>query len=151
MKVPFRSSFGPLKTLIQSQGEPLELFWYETLKKPFWTPPESVFSPVWTVLYCMIGLAGFRIFFFLPRSKKRYHIQKVFLIQLVANLIWSTLFFGFNQIALSLFDMVILWVANAYTIKLLWKVDRLTAYLLLPYQVWISFAMTILAGIFWLN
>ena len=35
--------------------------WYETLRKPSWTPPNWLFGPVWSVLYIMIAVAGWLV------------------------------------------------------------------------------------------
>ena len=35
--------------------------WYAELERPFFAPPNYVFGPVWTLLYIMIGFAGWRV------------------------------------------------------------------------------------------
>lgn len=35
--------------------------WYENLRKPSWTPPNWAFPVVWTILYVLIGYAGWLI------------------------------------------------------------------------------------------
>ena len=35
--------------------------WYASLARPFFTPPSWVFGPVWTLLYALIAIAGWRL------------------------------------------------------------------------------------------
>eukprot|EP01032_Pedospumella_encystans_P039032 gene39032-biopygen32561 len=35
--------------------------WYENLRKPGWTPPKWAFPVVWSILYVMIGYAGWLV------------------------------------------------------------------------------------------
>ncbi len=42
--------------------------WY---RKPTWNPPPYVFGPVWTIIYLMIAVAGWRIYTKAPSSKQK--------------------------------------------------------------------------------
>ena len=66
--------------------------WYGSLRKPRWGPPNSVFGPVWTMLYAMIGLSCARALGSSPLSAPRAFVA--FGVQAVCNLGWAPLFFG---------------------------------------------------------
>ncbi|WP_108624198.1 TspO/MBR family protein [Candidatus Similichlamydia epinepheli] len=125
--------------------------WYDNLIKPWWTPPKWIFSPVWTVLYAMIALAAFRIFLVLSGGRRLNIIRKLFIIQFLANVVWSTLFFELHQIQLAFFNLLVLWIVNGATIFLLRTEDHCSAFILLPYQIWITLALLLNGAILWLN
>ena len=81
--------------------------WYAGLIKPAWTPPNSVFGPVWSVLYVMIALAGWLVW----RNGERGLPLASWGVALVLNASWSWLFFGRQAIGLALVDIVALWCA----------------------------------------
>ncbi|MBB13572.1 MAG: sensory protein TspO, partial [Flavobacteriaceae bacterium] len=68
--------------------------WYQTLEKPFFTPPSWIFAPVWSFLYILMGIALGRVIFFITRDK----LDKIGLYyfggQLLLNGLWSLIFFG---------------------------------------------------------
>ena len=64
--------------------------WYAGLAKPAFNPPNRVFAPVWTLLYVMIAVAGWRIFLRAPADPAMI----VWTIALVLNFLWSPVFFG---------------------------------------------------------
>lgn len=107
--------------------------WYMTLNKPFFNPPSFIFAPVWTILYFLMGLS----LYFAWEKKSNL---KWFYIQLVLNALWSIIFFGFKNPMIALVEIVCLWVAILMTIKGFWKKNRFSAYLLIPYLLWVSFA-----------
>jgi tryptophan-rich sensory protein len=118
--------------------------WYTTLNKSFFNPPSWVFGPVWTILYFLMGVS-----LFLAWEKKAN--LKWFYIQLVLNALWSPIFFGLQNPALALVDIIFMWVAILMTIKVFWKKNRLSAYLLIPYFIWVSFATILNLSIVLLN
>lgn len=118
--------------------------WYLTLAKPSFNPPAFVFGPVWTMLYLLMGIA-----LFLALEKKAK--LKWFYIQLALNSIWSIIFFGLQNPLLALVDIIFLWIAIFMTIKLFWKKNRTSAYLLIPYFAWVTYAAALNLAIVYLN
>lgn len=123
--------------------------WYATLDKPFFSPPNWLFAPVWTLLFLLMGIA-----FYLVWTKKKSlgnSIFKWYWIQLILNFFWSFLFFGLKNPLLGLVEILILWYAILQTIKSFAKVNQLASLMLYPYLFWVSFATFLNAAIFWLN
>jgi tryptophan-rich sensory protein len=114
--------------------------WYGQLARPAWTPPAPVFPVVWTVLYGLMAAAAWLVW------KRRGFAGApwalgAFLIQLALNAAWSWLFFGLHRIGPALLDALLLWAAIAITALLFWRHRPLAAALLLPYLLWVSFAV----------
>jgi len=124
--------------------------WYATLTKPAWAPPSGWFGPVWTVLYVLMGTAAWLVW------RERYHRKRgaaltAYAMQLALNALWAPLFFGFKSIGAGLFVAVALWVAVIWTIREFITVRALAAWLLAPYVIWVSFAMSLNLSIWRLN
>jgi benzodiazapine receptor len=122
--------------------------WYVTLNKPFFSPPNYLFGPVWIILYTLMGIAIYRI---IVSSKKIGHIVNIFALHLILNTLWSIIFFGAKQIGWAFVEIVILWASIIYLIKLFRPVDKLAANLLLPYLAWVSFASVLNFSLWMLN
>lgn len=124
--------------------------WYQSLVKPSFNPPGYVFGPVWTTLYLLMGISLYKIW-----DKKNDQNRKngliIFFIQLFFNFWWSILFFRFHQLQASVIDIAILWVCILWMILSFKKIDRVAAYLQLPYLAWVSFATVLNATIVYLN
>lgn len=124
--------------------------WYEGLVKPPFNPPNSVFGPVWTVLYVLMAWAFFRVL----RSHKgaeRRHAIALFLAQITLNAVWSVAFFGFHSPAAGLVVILLLMAALAATIHAFLAIDRIAGGALVPYLGWVGFAALLNVSIWWLN
>lgn len=121
--------------------------WYAALRKPSWNPPGWVFGPVWTLLYTMMAVAAWMVW---KRGgwKRQRGPLVLFLVQLVLNAAWTPLFFGLHRPGLAFVDIVLLWIAIVMTIISFKRVHRGTAWLLVPYLAWVSFA-TVLNFTLW--
>lgn len=124
--------------------------WYPELKKPAWNPPGWLFGPVWTILYVMIAISGWLIYKAAP-SRKRSIALTVYAGQLVLNFIWSFFFFSLRSPTLGLIDIIFLSLLIILTIINAWPVRQLAAILLIPYLIWVMYAATLNAGIWFLN
>ena len=126
--------------------------WYPTINKPSFNPPNEVFAPVWTILYVMMGVSAGLVW-----SKMEavpVLVKKalwVFVIQLILNALWSFLFFGLQNPFLALVEILLLWLMIFETIKLFKPIDALASKLMIPYLLWVSFAMILNGSIWWLN
>lgn len=125
--------------------------WYQTLKKPFFTPPSGVFGPVWTVLYLLMGISLFLVWRTETSAAKRKTAIACFIFQFVFNLLWTPIFFGMKQPLIALGDIVILWLAIFATVSSFLRVSKIAGILLLPYIIWVSFAAILNASICILN
>ncbi len=128
------------------------LTWYPTLVKPIFNPPNWLFAPVWTILFIMMGVAGGLIWNHLESEQQK--VKKAFLffvIQLGLNALWSYLFFGLHNPLLALIEIIVLWLMIFETYSQFKSINKLAANLLIPYLVWVGFAIVLNASIWWLN
>ena len=121
--------------------------WHEELVKPGFNPPNWVFGPVWTILYIMIGFAGWRIWLQQPKSTDMI----IWWVQLGLNFLWSPVFFTAHRIDLALTIIVLLLLCIVLLFARSLNTDRWVALLLLPYVAWVSFAAALNGAIFMLN
>jgi tryptophan-rich sensory protein len=124
--------------------------WYPHLDKPWFTPPNAVFGPVWSLLFLMIAIAGVRVWRRVGFDAQD-RIWSVYAVQLVLNFGWSAIFFGLKQTDLALAEIVVLWVAILANLMLFLRVDRVAGWLLAPYLAWVSYAALLNAAIVILN
>jgi tryptophan-rich sensory protein len=124
--------------------------WYPALVKPSFNPPAWVFGPVWSLLYAMMAIAAWRVWL-IEQSPDRNRDLMLFFVQLGLNLLWSILFFGYQQVGLALANIVILLVSIFITARLFYRCDSIAGWLLVPYILWVSFATLLNFSIWILN
>ena len=125
--------------------------WYATIEKPSFNPPNWVFGPAWTILFCMMAYAFWRVLKLDPATRGRGAAIAIFLVQLVFNAGWSWAFFWGQSPLAGLVVIGLLWVSIAATIGAFGRLDRTAGLLLTPYLAWVTFASSLNAAIFVLN
>lgn len=114
--------------------------WFLTLHKPSWNPPSWLFGPVWTLLYCLMGIA----WYFIWRSEVSVSLKRnafsLFAIQLFLNFLWSILFFKFHQPLYAFIEILVMLLAIVLTMIRFHSISRIAMWLLVPYVLWVSFA-----------
>ena len=145
LAVPLLAGFGSSVFTVNSIST-----WYATLNKPWFSPPNVVFAPVWTILYILMGLALFLIWRS-PRNRTRDIGIALFAAQLAINVIWTLAFFGLQNTLYGLLTIIPLWILIAATIYQFYKVKKWASYLLVPYIVWVSIATALNASVYLLN
>ena len=116
--------------------------WYQNLKKAPWNPKPHVFSIVWTILYIMMSIALYLVW----SNKKCYpycSAIKVFFIQLLLNLIWTTIFFRLKMPILAFIDIIAIIIGVCYTYKEFMAIDKTAGMLLIPYICWLFVAFSL--------
>ena len=125
--------------------------WYVDLNKPFFTPPNWLFGPAWTILYILMGIAAFMIWR-IGLSTPGVQIALIaFLIQLILNLLWSIVFFGMHSIVGGVVVIVLLWIAILVTLIKFWSLYQTAGILMIPYLLWVTFASALNIAIWRLN
>lgn len=124
--------------------------WYDAIAKPSWTPPGWLFGPVWTLLYVLIAVAGWRVWMQV-RGPSRRPLLVVWSLQMALNAAWSWLFFGLREPALALANILCMLALIGVFIGMAWRPQRLAASLFVPYAAWVAFASALNASIWWLN
>jgi tryptophan-rich sensory protein len=110
---------------------------YAQLSKPSWAPPAGVFGPVWSALYALMGVAAWLVW---RSTGPKAVALALFAAQLVANALWSWLFFAWHRGGLATAEVLILLALIVATVVAFRRISRLAALLLMPYLLWVSFA-----------
>jgi translocator protein len=120
-------------------GRPTVMAWYRTLRKPPFTPPSGLFGPVWTLLYALIAVSGWRVWR-RPDSPERTRALALWAAQMAANAAWTPLFFGARRPTAALVDLGAQVAATAGYVAQAARVDTPAAALMAPYLGWTTFA-----------
>jgi tryptophan-rich sensory protein len=123
--------------------------WYAGLAKPWFTPPNWLFGPVWTALYAAMALAVWRVG--TPAGTQQRRAVGLFVAQLALNGIWSPAFFGLESPLLGLLIIVPLVFLVGNTAIAFWRLDRAAGMLLVPYFLWLIYATLLNTAIYALN
>lgn len=123
--------------------------WYAALEKPFFTPPDWLFAPVWTFLYLLMSISA-TLVWRSGHTETRYALG-AFSVQLILNALWSWAFFGLRSPIAGLIEILFLWIAILVTLKAFLRISRTAGYLLIPYILWVTLALLLNFFIWRLN
>ena len=122
--------------------------WYAALQKPWFTPPNWVFAPVWLTLYLLMGATLYLLWARWPRSTAAV---AAFGIQLGLNIAWSAVFFGAHELFYGFVVIAALWLAILVTAAFSFRISRTAAALLIPYILWVTVASALNYSVWVLN
>ncbi|CAG2066021.1 unnamed protein product, partial [Timema podura] len=113
----------------------------QTLKRPSWRPPNYVFAPVWTGLYCGMGYASYLVWRDGGGLEGAARLPlALYSSQLALNWAWSPIFFGAHSLKWGLVDITLLWLNVAACIFTFHQVNKTAGLVLVPYLGWLTIA-----------
>src|SRR5579883_117090 len=121
--------------------------WYARLAKPWFTPPGWLFAPVWTLLYILVALAGWRV----AAREGASLLMILWAAQLALNFAWSPAFFVGHRIDAALIIVLLLLATIVAFIAISWPHDPGAAWMFVPYAAWVAFACVLNGAILRLN
>ena len=124
--------------------------WYNTIQKSRLNPPSWVFRTVWPILYAIMSVSLYLVW----NNKKCYPYCKplnFFFIQLFFNLIWTTVFFKWKMPKLALVITILIIFFTIITYREFLIINKTASYLLIPYLLWLVFALYLNSVIIYLN
>ena len=124
--------------------------WYANLVKPSWNPPNWIFGPVWSALYCCMAVAGWLVWRQDGVAGAKLPLA-LFGVQLALNVLWSFIFFGLENPGLAFVEAILLWAAIAATMMAFWQRSMVAGILFVPYLAWVSFASVLNLTVWRLN
>jgi benzodiazapine receptor len=127
------------------------LSWYATLEKPFFTPPNAVFGPVWTVLYTMQAFAAWLVWRAPVAAREKRWALALFVVQLALNVAWSWAFFESQNPPAGLAVIAVLLVALVLTGIAFLRIVPLAGLIFVPYGLWVAYAAALNLAIWALN
>ena len=143
----FTEAVGGLSGWLTREGT--ELYRTAIIKPPL-SPPGIVFPIVWSILFALMGIGAARVYLS-PASNARSRALGIFLLQLAFNFFWSIIFFNIQNFGLALLWLVALWILVLWMIKNFHAIDPLSAWLQIPYLLWVTFAAYLNFGVWRLN
>ena len=125
--------------------------WYRSLIEPPWKPPDALFGPVWTTIYALAAIAAVRAWERAPKRSDREWMIALFAFNAFANVLWSLLFFRLRRPDWALAEVGVLWLSILVLIVVLGRYSRGSAWLLVPYLAWVTFAAVLNGAVVRLN
>ena len=123
--------------------------WYLALAKPWWTPPNWIFGPVWSTIYAMMAVAAWLVW--RRKAQETRLALALFAIQLALNVAWSGLFFALRLPGAAFAEILLLWLAIGATTLAFGRISTAAALLFVPYFAWVGFAAILNLAIWRLN
>jgi len=110
--------------------------WYDTLKKSPWTPPKYVFTLIWPLLYLLMFVGFIRVL----KTTNNIIVVVFFIMQILLNISWPTIFFDYHNIHLSFIIIVMLLICVIIMTHSFYLHDHVAGLIQIPYILWLCLA-----------
>jgi tryptophan-rich sensory protein len=125
--------------------------WYQSLRRPWFQPPDWLFGPAWTAIFAMAAVAGYLAWQARPPLGTWARICGLFAANGVLNVAWSAIYFRLHRPDWALAETAALWLSVLALILALRSLTRTGSLLLVPYLAWVSFAAVLNYAVVKLN
>jgi len=128
--------------------------WYQTLIKPFWSPPAWIFGPVWSVLYVIIAVSFSTVFYKAFTKQIPRAVALPFVLNLIFNFAFTPIQFGLKNNLLASLDIILVLITLVWALCAVWQASpnlRWVVYANIPYLLWVTFATYLQLTITYLN
>ncbi len=113
---------------------------FESIQKPPLSPPAIAFPVVWTILFVLMGIASYLVFTSRADGEMKANALKLYGVQLFFNFFWSIIFFGLKSYNFAFVWLLALLILIISTAVAFYRINKTSAYLLIPYILWVTFA-----------
>ena len=96
--------------------------------------PPWIFPIVWTILYILMGISSYIIY------EETKEISKIYIGQLIVNLLWSFIFFKFKLFKLAFIWILLLILLVIIMIRDFISKNKTAGLLQIPYLIWLVIA-----------
>lgn len=125
--------------------------WYSRLIKPTWSPPASVFGPVWSFLYVLIAISFGKVFWMMLKKQIPFLVALPFILNLIFNFSFTPIQFGLKNNLLAAIDILLVLGTLIWSMVAIFPHARWITYIQIPYLLWVSFATILQLTITYLN
>ena len=117
--------------------------WYQSLKEPFWKPPDIAFGPIWSTIFVLSGMAWVGTKYLTTDAALLRRLNILFWLNAFLNLFWSILYFRFQRPDWSLYEAIFLWLSVLAILLTIKKVSTKYSLYMWPYLIWVSIAIVL--------
>lgn len=125
--------------------------WYDSLRKPVWTPEPEFIGLMWQIIYPIIIVTFGFVFLQAVRGNLPRAVAMAFAVNLVANLVFTPIQFGLRNLPLASIDILVVWGTIIWMVTAVWHYHRWVAIAQAPYFAWVSVATVLQLTITWMN
>ena len=125
-------------------------YYNANVTQPPFSPPAWVFPVIWPILYALMGIGAYLVSQ-VPESALRSRGLNLMVVQLIVNFFWPLFFFNVGAYGFSLLWLVLLWILVLWMLLTFRKVVPLAGWLQIPYLLWLTFAIYLNFGVWYLN
>lgn len=140
-------AIGGISAALSAKGMTI----YGSMEKPPLSPPAWLFSVAWTILYILMGASSYLILLSDVDNNTKLMALGLYLLQLVMNFMWSIIFFNKGAYLFAFIWLIVIWAIVIICAFKFYAINRLAAYLLIPYILWLTFAAYLNMGAYLLK